>query len=97
MNFHVALGLDRDMRDEPTALTYFLRDPVTILGKERDHLNLEIYHFDPILAPEGSWSSDSAKRTAGCFTDLAAEPNMPVRAKRYLALHGIPHAWIPRR
>jgi phytoene dehydrogenase-like protein len=41
------------MRDEPCALTYFLREPVTILGKERDHLNLEIYHFDPSLAPEG--------------------------------------------
>lgn len=53
MNFHLSLGVARDMSQEPHALTYFLEQPTTILGKERDRLSVEIYNFDPSMAPEG--------------------------------------------
>ena len=53
MNFHISLGINRDFKDEPAALTFFLKNPMTILGKERDHLNLEIYNFDSSFAPKG--------------------------------------------
>ena len=56
MNFHVSLGVARDMSDEPHALTFFLKEPVSILGKERDHLSVEISSFDPSLAPPGKAS-----------------------------------------
>jgi phytoene dehydrogenase-like protein len=41
------------MSHEPHALTYFLERPVTILGKEHDRLDVEIFNFDPTMAPEG--------------------------------------------
>jgi phytoene dehydrogenase-like protein len=53
MNFHVSLGVARDMSGEPHALTFFLEKPVNILGKERDRLSVEIPHFDPSFAPPG--------------------------------------------
>jgi phytoene dehydrogenase-like protein len=56
MNFHVSLGVARDMSGEPHALTYFFGEPVTILGKERDRLSVEIPHFDPSMAPPGKAS-----------------------------------------
>jgi phytoene dehydrogenase-like protein len=53
MNLHVSLGVARDMSDEPHALTFFLREPVTLLGKERDRISVENYCFDPSMAPPG--------------------------------------------
>jgi len=53
MNFHISLGVARDMSREPHALTYFLEQPAMILGQERDRLSVEIYNFDPGMAPEG--------------------------------------------
>ena len=53
MNFHVSLGVSRDMSEEPHALTYFLEKPITMLGRERDRLDVEIFNFDPTMAPPG--------------------------------------------
>jgi phytoene dehydrogenase-like protein len=53
MSMHVSFGVDRDMSAEPHALCYFLEEPVTLLGKERDRINVEVYSFDPSMAPEG--------------------------------------------
>ena len=53
MNMHVSFGVARDMSAEPHALTYFLQEPVTLLGKERDRISVENYSFDPTLAPAG--------------------------------------------
>jgi phytoene dehydrogenase-like protein len=53
MNFHLSLGVARDISQEPHALTYFLDQPATILGEERDRLSVEIYNFDPSMAPAG--------------------------------------------
>jgi phytoene dehydrogenase-like protein len=56
MNMHVSFGVDRDMSTEPHALCLFLQDPVTLLGKERDRISVEIYSFDPTMAPDGKAS-----------------------------------------
>jgi len=53
MNMHVSFGVNRDMSAEPHALCYFLKDPVTLLGKERDRIDVEVYSFDPNMAPAG--------------------------------------------
>ncbi|MFW6168399.1 MAG: phytoene desaturase family protein, partial [Ralstonia sp.] len=53
MNFCVALGVARDMRDEPHALTLFLEQPVELLGPPHGRLSVEIYNWDPALAPAG--------------------------------------------
>jgi phytoene dehydrogenase-like protein len=53
MNLHVSFGVARDMSDEPHALNLFLKEPVTLLGKERDRISVENYSFDPTMAPAG--------------------------------------------
>lgn len=53
MNFCVALGVARDMQDEPHALTLFLAQPVELLGRPHRRLSVEVYNWDPSLAPAG--------------------------------------------
>jgi phytoene dehydrogenase-like protein len=53
MSLCVSLGVARDMSDAPHALTCFLEEPVTVMGKLHDRLDVEIFNFDPALAPEG--------------------------------------------
>jgi phytoene dehydrogenase-like protein len=53
MNMHVSFGVARDMSAEPHALTYFFKEPVTLLGKERDRISVEVFSFDPSMAPAG--------------------------------------------
>jgi len=56
MNMHVSFGVDRNMSDEPHALCYFLEEPISLLGKERNRINVEVFSFDPSMAPEGKAS-----------------------------------------
>ncbi len=56
MNLCVALGVARDMSGEPHALTLFLEAPIDILGRPHDRLDIEIFNFDPTLAPGGKTS-----------------------------------------
>jgi phytoene dehydrogenase-like protein len=53
MSMHVSFGVNRDMSAEPHALCYLLEEPVSLLAKERDRINVEVYSFDPGMAPEG--------------------------------------------
>jgi phytoene dehydrogenase-like protein len=53
MNMHVCFGVDRDMSAEPHALCLLLDEPVELLGKARNHLSVEVYGFDPSMAPKG--------------------------------------------
>jgi phytoene dehydrogenase-like protein len=49
----VALGVARSFEGLPPAVLYFLDEPVTIGGQERRYFPVEIYNFDPTLAPAG--------------------------------------------
>ncbi len=53
MALQVAFGLNRDMPREPQALTWFLPGPVTIVDRELDRIDIEVYSFDDTLAPKG--------------------------------------------
>jgi phytoene dehydrogenase-like protein len=44
------------MADEPHALTLFLEQPVTVMGQPHDRLDVEVFNFDPALAPAGKTS-----------------------------------------
>ncbi len=46
-------GLNRDFSGEPHAMVLFLDQPLVVEGKARDRLDLEIFNFDPSLAPPG--------------------------------------------
>jgi phytoene dehydrogenase-like protein len=56
MSLSVSLGVARDMTGEPHALTLFLEQPVTVMGQPHDRLDVEIFNFDPALAPAGKTS-----------------------------------------
>ncbi|MCI2424902.1 NAD(P)/FAD-dependent oxidoreductase [Candidatus Acetothermia bacterium] len=49
----VALGVARSFEGLPHTVVYPLKEPVTIAGQERKWVSLEIYNFDPNLAPPG--------------------------------------------
>jgi len=53
MGIHVHFGLDRDLSDEPHAIVLFLEEAVEIAGQSRDRLDLELFAFDPSMAPSG--------------------------------------------
>ncbi len=50
---HVALGVARSFEGLPSAVIYLLDEPVTIGGREHKYIPVEIYNFDPTLAPPG--------------------------------------------
>jgi phytoene dehydrogenase-like protein len=53
---HIALGVARKFDDIPASsegLAFPLENPVTIAGRERKTAIVQIYNFDPTLAPEG--------------------------------------------
>lgn len=50
---HVFLGVNRDLSEEPSSLIQLLSEPVTITGHELSSLEMQIYGFDPSMAPKG--------------------------------------------
>jgi phytoene dehydrogenase-like protein len=50
---HVFLGVNRDLSGEPSSLVMLLDEPVTIAGHRNENLEMQIYGFDPSMAPEG--------------------------------------------
>ena len=53
MGLHVSLGVDRDLSGEPPAIVLLLPEPAQIAGRAYDRLSLELFGFDPCLAPPG--------------------------------------------
>lgn len=50
----IALGLNRDCSDLPHGISLYLKNPITLFdGTVHDRLALNIYHYDPTLAPLG--------------------------------------------
>jgi phytoene dehydrogenase-like protein len=53
---YVGLGVNGSFKNVPstvTGLNFLFDKPVTIGEKERDHISVQFYTFDPTLAPEG--------------------------------------------
>ncbi len=46
-------GVAKEFLNEPHAIVLFLDKPITIEDAVRDRLNIEVFNFDPSLAPEG--------------------------------------------
>jgi phytoene dehydrogenase-like protein len=53
MGIHVSLGVNRDLSKEPRALILFLDAPTKIADREHTKLDLELFGYDPSLAPQG--------------------------------------------
>ena len=46
-------GVNRSFSNEPHAIVLFLDQPITVEGKEKDRLDIEIMNFDQVLTPPG--------------------------------------------
>ena len=46
-------GVDQEFPDEPHSMVLFLDQPISVEGMKRERLDLEIFNFDPTLAPTG--------------------------------------------
>jgi len=46
-------GISQELSTEPHAIVHFLEQPITIEDVARDRLDIEIFNFDPSLAPKG--------------------------------------------
>jgi phytoene dehydrogenase-like protein len=53
MGLHVSLGVARDLAGEPPAIVLLLPQPVEIAGRTYERLSLELFGFDPSMAPPG--------------------------------------------
>ena len=49
----ISLGVARSFEGLPSSAVYLLDEPATIAGRQRKYLGVEIYNFDPTLAPQG--------------------------------------------
>ncbi len=49
----VFLGVDRDLSGEPSSLALLLDEPITMGGHTHDSIEMQIYGFDPTMAPPG--------------------------------------------
>lgn len=67
MGVHVSLGAARDLSPEPHALVLLLERPVKIAGEERDRLDLELFGFDPSMAPQGKGTLKAVLSTSYAF------------------------------
>ncbi len=102
MGIHVSFGVNRDLSKEPRALVLFLENPVTIADREHAKLDLELFGYDPSLAPNGKsvikalintnysyWKqlySDPAKYRAE--KQKVADTVLKLLEKRFLGIQG---------
>lgn len=53
MGLHVSFGLARDLSEEPHAMVLWLAEAAQLADRTHDRLDLELFGFDPSLAPPG--------------------------------------------
>jgi phytoene dehydrogenase-like protein len=53
LGLEIWYGVNRSFSNEPHAMVLFLEQPLTVEGKEKDRLDIEIFNFDQTLAPSG--------------------------------------------
>jgi phytoene dehydrogenase-like protein len=86
MGIQVSFGLDRDLSAEPRALVLFLEKPVKIADRDHDRLDLELFGYDPTLAPKGKSVLKVLMNTSYTYwKNLHADPEKYKAAKKLVA------------
>ncbi len=85
MGIHVSLGVDRDLTEEPHALVWLLDEPVKLADQTVDRIPIELYGFDPTLAPAGRSVIKVLISTSYAYwADLATDKSRYREAKEQL-------------
>jgi phytoene dehydrogenase-like protein len=75
MGLQVSLGVARDLSAEPPAIVLLLPQPVEIAGRTYERLGLELFGFDPSMAPPGKGVIKVLLKTSyGYWQDLRRDP-----------------------
>lgn len=86
MGIHVSLGVARDLREEPHALILPFDKPIEIAGEMRDRFYLQLFGFDPSLAPKGGGVIRALFATSyRRWEELAADPTAYQAEKQRIA------------
>ena len=86
MGLHVSLGVARELIDEPQALVLLQEAPVQLADQTLDRIPIELYGFDPTLAPEGNSMIKVMLNTSYAYWEqLAADSAQYGEAKDRLA------------
>ncbi len=86
MGIHVSLGVRRDLSDEPHALVLLLDAPTRMADRNVDRISVELYGFDPTLAPEGcSVIKVMLDTSYAHWETLGADPQAYAEAKEEVA------------
>lgn len=73
MALQVSLGVARELIDEPQALVLFQEEPVQLADQVLDRVPVELYGFDPTLAPVGKSMLKIALNTSYAYWKQLAE------------------------
>lgn len=85
MGIHVSLGVARNLAREPHALVLLLEEPVMLADQTVDRVPIELYGFDPTLAPEGKGVIKVLLNTSYSYwAKLAQNPDRYDEAKAQL-------------
>ncbi len=82
MGLQVSLGVARDLSGEPPAIVLLLPQPVEIAGRSYDRLSLELFGFDPNMAPPGKGVLKVMLKTSYAYWRKAREDPERYRAEK---------------
>lgn len=86
MGIHVSLGVARELIDEPQALVLLQDEPVQLADQMLDRVPVELYGFDPTLAPGGKSVIKVVLNTSYAYWEqLAEDQTQYLEAKERLA------------
>ena len=86
MGLQVSLGVARDLSGEPPAIVLLLPQPVAIAGRTYDRLSLELFGFDPTMAPPGKGVLKVMLKTSYAYwQELAKDPERYPAEKEQVA------------
>jgi phytoene dehydrogenase-like protein len=86
MGLQVSLGVARELSDEPQALVLLQEKPVHLADQVLDRVPVELYGFDPTLAPvEKSMIKVALNTSYAYWEQLAADRSRYLEAKERLA------------
>ena len=86
MGLHVSIGAARDLSGEAHAIVLWLPEAVTIAGEPRERLDLELFGFDPSLAPAGKGVLKLVLDTSYAYwKDLSPDPALYKSEKAQIA------------
>lgn len=76
MNFHLFLGVALDMSHEPHMVTLLLKEPMRVMGRTIERLDVELFGAETGLAPEGKTAVKVALEASYTYwRDLYADRN----------------------